>query len=592
MAHLVVVFIWQIFKAALYYTMKEYVYYYKGANTLYVGQAGKSTQVTEKEYEEMDQKHKDDIDYKRLHDHFNNAYSRRGGVRDNTVNIIRNEGLDPTTGAQTIIFEESDYGFKNFEAIFKNFEQDWEYDDVGVSGGGDMLDFAEMAHIMYHKSRQGGGGRLLTNIQLGGQQQWTYKDNGLFQKIWQTCGFGDMTKIQDGSKRYEEYTKVVIRKWDTLDAVVKAISPLSYFVIRAILRGIEIKSFDEEKGDHKFWKELFLSPQFVYLLIGGRGKSSTRIQRAQEYLAGELKKYIQVEWEKAWDKIEAAGILPDLKENFQDLRRNGLQLMNLTTSPELTKSLTELAESFKDRIALFISKDLITKKVFQNALRAAVAAGAGSAAAKKVKTTISAALTIAGRGTFKVKEGSTVKAVKTRLTLKRSWFYTSINTNRKFVITPEWYKMILAGPSGWQNKKTPSDVVKCYQRWTAAKFQKQIGEVVNPLVGRLNNYNVLPTNSVDESWLKMWFLEPDMWLGNRLKATYEARQLTYILAHWDEFYRAVATATYGKNINPISYGEEVYYEAPSTDKLSRRRYKSSLVRGGGRSTSIYDIKYF
>ena len=54
-----------------------------------------------------------------------------------------------------------------------------------------------------------------------------------------------MTKIQkinqqgNVSKRYKEFTEVVIRKWDTLDAVVKAISPLSYFIVRAILQGIE-----------------------------------------------------------------------------------------------------------------------------------------------------------------------------------------------------------------------------------------------------------------------------------------------------------------------------------------------------------------
>lgn len=75
-----------------------------------------------------------------------------------------------------------------------------------------------MAHIMYHKSRQGAGGRTLTNWQLGGQQEWVFKDDGLFEKIWQVCGFTDMTKIQkinqqgNTSKRYKEFTEVVIRK--------------------------------------------------------------------------------------------------------------------------------------------------------------------------------------------------------------------------------------------------------------------------------------------------------------------------------------------------------------------------------------------
>lgn len=88
--------------------MKEpYIYYFRGTASLYIGQAGvRSSGGGE---------------YARLKEHVDAAY-KGDRTKDNTVNIIRNDGLD-SSGAQTPIFEAPNYGFKNFDDIFQNFKQ-------------------------------------------------------------------------------------------------------------------------------------------------------------------------------------------------------------------------------------------------------------------------------------------------------------------------------------------------------------------------------------------------------------------------------------------------------------------------------------
>lgn len=192
------------------------------------------------------------------------------------------------------------------------------------------------------------------------------------------------------------------------------------------------------------------------------------------------------------------------------MRKNGLKLKQLHTSPELKRSLTSIADTFNERIGVMVSNNLVNSKIFQAMVRNA-AKGIGPAdAARKIKTTITARLTIAGKGQFKIDEnGPMIKKVSNKIGIKRSWFYTSINTNRKFSTTPEWYNTILQGPSGWQNKKTPEALLAYYREWTNKKFLSQVKKVSNFLRSpeSINEDELKDINLVhaDDSgtWLKM-----------------------------------------------------------------------------------------
>lgn len=213
-------------------------------------------------------------------------------------------------------------------------------------------------------------------------------------------------------------------------------------------------------------------------------------------------------------------------------------MKQLHTSPELKKSLISIADTFNERIGKLVSHNLINSKIFQTMVRNAAKGISSVDAAKKIKVILTARLTVAGRGQFKIDEnGPMIKAVSNKIGIKRSWFYTSINTNRKFSTTPEWYNMILQGPTGWQNKKTPAALLSYYKTWTNQKFLSQVKKVSNFLrdpeninEDGINTINLVHADD-NGTWLKMWFFSEKSWLGTRLKSRYEILGMAHILQH-------------------------------------------------------------
>lgn len=122
-----------------------YIYYIYDDEYIYIGQAT-------------------DTDYRRLKQHLQAAYKE--DYRDASIPIFQRSGAGGGA-TRTVIFEAPNYGFSNFEELFNEFSRNWTWSKTGkATAANAALDFAEMAHILYHYTR--GGGRKVLNRQFGG----------------------------------------------------------------------------------------------------------------------------------------------------------------------------------------------------------------------------------------------------------------------------------------------------------------------------------------------------------------------------------------------------------------------------------------
>ena len=292
------------------------------------------------------------------------------------------------------------------------------------------------------------------------------------------CGF-------EGNVAVEKKQLTIHPFSNNINLIAKVLSPLTYYIVRGITKGINSKIFGEnmhvDSVAKQEWVSIFTDSQVVKAMFG-----HTPVKSAKPLILPKIIDFFQREWNAAWQQIRTSNILAEFDSaTIDNLQYRTIDLNKLyKLSPEFDRSLAAYATDLKKRTVKLGANKIVSRSTLTRWLNMALVAHkkGNSKLANELGYKVSRFLMIkmqgAGRGQTRIdpNEG-TRKSFITSIEIEPSWITGTINTKRNLKLVPEWYYKLMRGPQGWANKKEPATVTTVYMEESKSQFKKMVDKI-------------------------------------------------------------------------------------------------------------------